>query len=215
VPQLQQVTGGEHATVPVVRTDGRHGGGRRTVGVEDDERDPLARQLPSLGLRQMAEHEEHTERAACQHPVQPSLRGPVFPAQLGQDHVDIRRARHGFDAADDLHRPRDVELVEDQIDLLDAGRLPPGSPLISVPLEAGLHTRPGLGRDVGASVEDLGHRCHGDADLVGDRGDGCGSRSGDWAGTRHRNLHSRSGSFAVTVTPGRARSRPFTAVTLR
>src|SRR5690606_16490198 len=103
------------------------------------------------------------------------------------------------DAADDLHRPGAVEPGEREVDLPDAGRLPPGTPAVPVPLQAGFNARPGSGCHVRVTVEDLGDGRRRHSDLISDRGDRGGTRSGNHPFTCSRIAPHLTGSFGLTV----------------
>lgn len=195
VAQLQQMTGGEQAAVPVVRADHGHGLGDLTVGVDDDERDLRPPQLPLLRLGRPGHDEQHAERPMVEHAVQPLIRWQVRPVELGQDDLDPRGGGDGVDALDDLHRPHGVQLVEDEVDL-PLERAPLRTAAVLVPREAGLDAFPGVGRDVGPAVEDLGDRGHRDAELFGDGRDRGRAWIAGGGGAGHLSARRLSESFA-------------------
>ncbi len=105
-------------------------------------------------------------------PSTQSGRGRVPAAALGEHHAHPVLGGDVLDAADDLHRPGGLQLVEDQFDeaggLLVAG----AASQVAVLGEHRLDAAAGRGRDVGAAVQHLRDRRQRDAGLVGDLGEG-------------------------------------------
>ena len=209
VAEAEQVAGGREAARPVGGADGRDARGLLAGGVDDDERDRPGLQLAALGGVEVGQDEDDAARAAGQHVVEPLLAGPVRAAQLGEHDAQALGPGDGLDALDDLHGPAGVELVEDEVEQARSGLRAAPAAAVLVAVDDLLDACAGDRGDVGAAVEDLGHRRDGDARLGGDQGDrrgapgdlgtghvvvgsgvgvvGAGGRHGAWSRSARRN----------------------------
>jgi hypothetical protein len=164
VAELEQVAGRGEAARPVRGADRGHVGVGVAGRVDDGERDRARPELVLDRRGERREDEHDAERAALQHALEPLGAGRVAGAALGEDDARGALARDVLDAADELHRPDGVELVEDELDERCGARRAGPAP-VAVPPEQPLDALAGGLGDVGAAVEDLRDGGDGDAGL--------------------------------------------------
>ena len=156
VAELDQVARGHQAARPVGRADRRHIGRGIARRVDDHERDAAGAELLAVPRRDVGEDQDHADRAATQHAVDPLGGRGVPVAAHGQHDRQAGGVCDVLDALDDLHRPARLEFVEDQLDELGALRRVAAG--VAVAGEMLLEAGAGGGRDIGPTVQNLRHR---------------------------------------------------------
>ncbi|MNW54389.1 hypothetical protein D3C74_319880 [compost metagenome] len=170
VAELDQVPGRHEAALPVRRADRGDVGLGVARGVDDRERDGAGPELLFDRGREGREDEHDAERAAREHALDPLGPRSVPGAGLGQHDARAVLPRDVLDAADELHGPDALELVEHDLD--EGGR---GGGALAAPVavldQEGLDPVARPGRDVGPPVEHLGHGREGHLGLGGHGGE--------------------------------------------
>ncbi len=130
------------------------------------------------------------------------LAGRALPCRTDETAAPIAwRGAPVLHAAQDLHRPRAVQAVEDQVDQAGPAAAARARALILRSPSSRSTQRPGVGRDVRAAVDDLGHRGQRYACLGGDGGQG---RPGAPA-SRRLPARSSSASCSARLPPSSCR----------
>ena len=192
---------GGQAAVPVGRADRGDAGRRLAGGVDDDERDPARGQSGDLLGRELAHHQDEPRAATGSDGVDPAAPKCARAFLCRQHHAELVLARDLLDALDDLHRPRALEFVEDDVEQRRP-RLSRGlRALVAVLVKHALDPIPGLRRHVRSSVDDFRNCRNGHTGRVGDMRDrhpsGHGAERIRYVSRMSRNFLSVDGASVV------------------
>ena len=116
VSEGEQMSGGDHATGPIVRLYGQCGRIRVSEWVEQNEGNAAGMQFVPFDAGQVGENEDGAGDLPAQHVVDPGRVGMPTVAALRGDDAEVMQFGFPNGAAHDFQGPDVIEVLEDDFD---------------------------------------------------------------------------------------------------